>query len=118
MTFSYMPYWKAADAKVEGAEGGHARVYPVLEAPYPDAGHVPQRWHRRLSGHRRPRPYARGAPARERSQQIAVGHGRQRAEDGGGKGADLRHPQISSLASPHRPKASDGSLEPRRREYL
>ena len=35
-----------------------------------------------------------------------------------GKGADLTPPQISSLASPHRPKASDGSLEPLRREYL
>ena len=34
-----------------------------------------------------------------------------------GKGADLTPPQISSLASPHRPKASDGSLEPRRREH-
>ena len=35
-----------------------------------------------------------------------------------GKGADLTPPKITSLASPHRPKASDGSLEPRRREYL
>ena len=35
-----------------------------------------------------------------------------------GKGADLTPPKISSLASPHRPKASDGSLEPSRREYL
>ena len=32
------------------------------------------------------------------------------------KGAELPPPQINSLASPHRPKASDGSLEPRRRE--
>ena len=29
-----------------------------------------------------------------------------------GKGADLTPPQITSLASPHRPKACDGSLEP------
>jgi hypothetical protein len=35
-----------------------------------------------------------------------------------GKGADLTPPCVTSLASPHRPKASDGSLEPRRREYL
>ena len=35
-----------------------------------------------------------------------------------GKGADLRHPRISSFASPHRPKASASALEPRRREYL
>ena len=35
----------------------------------------------------------------------------------GGKGADLTPPCVTSLASPHRPKASDGSLEPRRREY-
>ena len=36
----------------------------------------------------------------------------------GGKGADLPPPPVTSLASPHRPLASDGSLEPRRREYL
>ena len=35
-----------------------------------------------------------------------------------GKGADLTPPPVTSLASPHRPLASDGSLEPRRREYL
>ena len=35
-----------------------------------------------------------------------------------GKGADLTPPCVTSLASLHRPKASDGSLEPRRREYL
>ena len=35
-----------------------------------------------------------------------------------GKGADLPPPCVSSLASPHRPLASDGSLEPSRREYL
>ena len=35
-----------------------------------------------------------------------------------GKGTDLTPPCVTSLASPHRPKASDGSLEPRRREYL
>ena len=35
-----------------------------------------------------------------------------------GKGADLTPPCVTSLATPHRPKASDGSLEPRRREYL
>ena len=29
-----------------------------------------------------------------------------------GKGAELPPPQITSPASPHRPKASDGSLEP------
>ena len=34
-----------------------------------------------------------------------------------GKGADLNPPKISSLASPHRPKASDGSMEPSRRGY-
>ena len=34
------------------------------------------------------------------------------------KGADLPPPPVSSLASPHRPLASDGSLEPQRREYL
>jgi hypothetical protein len=35
-----------------------------------------------------------------------------------GKGADMTPPQITPLASPHRPKVSNGSLEPRRREYL
>ena len=35
-----------------------------------------------------------------------------------GKGADLPPPPVSSLASPHRPLASDSSLESRRREYL
>ena len=35
-----------------------------------------------------------------------------------GKGADLTPPQITSLASPHRPKASDGSLEPRRHPWV
>ena len=34
-----------------------------------------------------------------------------------GKGADLRHPKVSSLASPHRPKASDGAFDAPRREY-
>ena len=34
------------------------------------------------------------------------------------KGEDLTPPLILSLASPHRPLASDGSLESRRREYL
>ena len=34
-----------------------------------------------------------------------------------GKGADLTPPCVSSLASPHRPKASAGALEPRRREH-
>ena len=35
-----------------------------------------------------------------------------------GKRADLTPPPVTSLASPHRPLASDGSLEPSRREYL
>ena len=35
-----------------------------------------------------------------------------------GKGADLTPPPVTSLASPHRPLASDSSLEPSRREYL
>ena len=39
-------------------------------------------------------------------------------KDGGGKGAVLRHPKMSSLAFPHRPKARAGALEPRRWEYL
>jgi len=34
------------------------------------------------------------------------------------KGTDLTPPLILSLASPHRPLASDSSLESRRREYL
>ena len=35
-----------------------------------------------------------------------------------GKGADLTPPCVSSLASPHRPNASAGALEPLRREYI
>ena len=35
-----------------------------------------------------------------------------------GKREDLTPPLITSLASPHRPLASDSSLESRRREYL
>jgi hypothetical protein len=35
-----------------------------------------------------------------------------------GKGADLTPPRVSSLASPHRPKASDGAFDAPRREYI
>ena len=35
-----------------------------------------------------------------------------------GKGVGLTPPCVTSLASPHRPKASADALEPRRREYL
>ena len=44
------------------------------------------------------------------------GHGEQPGPTPEGGGPEP--PQVSSLASPHRPKASDGSLEPPRREYL
>ena len=47
-----------------------------------------------------------------------IGDGGWRNAWAGGKGADLTPPCVSSLASPHRPKASAGVLEPRRREYL
>ena len=33
----------------------------------------------------------------------------------GGKGADLTHPKVSPLASPHRPEASDGAFDAPRR---
>ena len=35
-----------------------------------------------------------------------------------GKGADLTPPFVTSLASPHRPKASDGAFGAPRREYI
>ena len=36
----------------------------------------------------------------------------------GAKGADLGHPRIFSLASPHRPKARDGTSDAPLREYI
>ena len=36
----------------------------------------------------------------------------------GGKGVDLAHPKVSSLAPPHRQEASDGAFDAPRREYI
>ena len=55
-------------------------------------------------------------PCREQSGNVERKSRKSRSPRG--KGADLTPPCVSSLAFSHRPKASDGSLEPRHREYL
>ena len=81
--------------------------------------------HHFLTSTRAPRPH--GAPQEQpaaRSEAPAIPEAlakdsRAKEHDAlKGKGAKLTPPQVNSLASPHRPLASDSSLESLRREYL
>ena len=72
-----------------------------------------------ISGHRDPIPQQTAERARESissQQRLAQEAAAHVAALGGGKGADLIHPRVSSLASSYRPEASDGTFDAPRRE--